>query len=93
MDLIAIPAKMREKTGKGVARKLRKNGWLPANVIEKAQGTSIEINAHELPKVMRGGDKKCILDFGEKKQTVRVQEVQVHPSKRVPIHVDFIPEA
>jgi len=89
-EQITLEAKMREKTGKGYARKLRNSGWLPGVIVENAKSISIEINPHDLPKVMRAG-KVCTLNFGDKTTNVRVQEVQVHPSRRTPLHVDFIP--
>ena len=89
-DTVTIEAKAREGRGKGYARKLRASGLIPANIIGGAKSTSIELDPKWLSKAWKHNDRKFDLTFnGETKQVV-VKELQLHPVKRVALHVDLM---
>jgi large subunit ribosomal protein L25 len=89
---------VRHKTGKGVARSIRREGLVPG-VLYGAGGDnlSLTLSPHELMKVtdpsrswntmytltIKDGDK-------ESTQTVMVSDVQVHAVRREVEHIDFM---
>ena len=77
--------------GKFYTRKARAAGWLPANLIGKGKSQPIEIQPKLLEKAFMYGGRKFELDFGGKKQMVKVHELQLDPVKRTPLHVDLMP--
>ncbi len=91
-NTVIIEGKIRTLTGKGHNRKLRANGWVPANLISKGKSTCLEINPKWLSKAWLG-DKTFTLDLEGKQQIVKIQELQIHPVKRVALHVDLMPNA
>lgn len=88
--LVSIEAKLREGTGKSYTRKLRKAGWLPANLQASGKATSIELNPRQLDKAF-ANNRTFNLNLDGKETLVKVSEVQIHPVKRVPIHLDLVP--
>ena len=89
MDL-TIDAQMRSETGKGYARKLRNQGKIPANLIGKAQSTMIELDPKMLPKAWQSPERTFTLNLDGKTRQVKIQELQIHPVKRIALHVDLI---
>lgn len=89
MKIVELKATRREKTGKGVARKLRREGLLPAVVYGGGRpATHIAISAKEVKRIkhhhglikldIEGEEKVCIL-----------KDIQYNWLGDVPIHVDF----
>ena len=90
-----LKAEKRDATGKGVARKLRAAGRLPAVVYGQGEeALSITLDAAEASHLFHNiSVENTIVDLeveGEKGsvQTL-VREIQVHPFKSDLIHVDF----
>lgn len=90
-----LSAIRREGTGKGVARKLRAAGQVPAVVYGKdMEAVSLSVDAHAAEHLFQGiSVASTIVDLkikGERKplQTL-VREVQTHPYRPELIHIDF----
>ena len=88
-ELITIEAALRTATGKGVARKLRNNDLIPANLLEKGKATSIELNPKWLSKVVKSTNKFNLSLNGTTK-VVEIKELQVDAVKRTALHVDLV---
>jgi len=91
-----LSASPRDGTGKGVARKLRAGGQVPAVVYGKdAEAVLLAVDAREAEQLFQGiSVGSTIVDLkieGEKKPvSTLVREVQVHPYKPALIHIDFM---
>jgi large subunit ribosomal protein L25 len=91
-----LKAELREGTGKGVARKLRAAGRLPAVVYGgKGEAQHISLDAHYAEYLFRNisVDNTIVdLDIEGVKGSVQtlVREIQTHPWKATLIHVDFL---
>ena len=84
---IVIEAKERTVTGKGYARQLRRQGMIPGNLVEKGKSTSIELDPKWLSRAWQNG-RKFTMDMGGNKRVVKMQEMQIHPVKRLSlIHI------
>jgi large subunit ribosomal protein L25 len=88
-----LSAETREGTGKGVARKLRATGVIPAVVYgRKRAAQSITVNPIALQKLLRGeaGMNTLIdLSLGGKTSTVLVKGVERDPVRGRYLHADF----
>ncbi len=90
-----LSAEPREGTGKGVARKLRAAGRLPAVVYgQDAEPRLLSIDAHDVERLFHriSVDNTIIaLSIDGEKAAVDtlVREVQVHPYRNQLLHVDF----
>ncbi len=83
----------REKTGRGVARRLRAEGNIPACIYSKGNSRSITVSAvdfRSLSREIAGGAALIELadDKGEKTLTL-IQDVQNHAIKARVDHIDF----
>src|SRR5690606_14056666 len=93
MDLV-LTATVREDTGKGAARRLRREGLLPAVLYGETQ-TNLSLNVREAQKYFntKGFNQLITLQVkkGRSKQElpVLVKEIQYDPLKGTPLHVDF----
>lgn len=92
----SLNAKVRDGSGKGVARKLRQAGRVPAVLYGKdMEAVSLSIDAMEAGHLFAGiSVENTIIDIqveGEKEpHQALVREVQAHPHKKELIHVDFL---
>ena len=91
-----LKAQKREGTGKGVARKLRQEGRVPAVVYGRELGTMhLSLDIHEAENLFYSiSTENTIVGLkvegvGEPFQTL-VREIQSHPFKSSLIHVDFL---
>jgi ribosomal protein L25 (general stress protein Ctc) len=89
-ELITINGKIREKTGKTLAKHSRAAGNVPANLLEKGKATSIEIEGKLLGKAYKGGIGFNLAIGGQIKR-VEIKEIQIDPLKRIPLHLDLVP--
>ncbi len=89
-DLMTVEGTVRKAIGKTPARKLRKTGMLPGNLNEKGKSTPIELNPKLLAKVCKTGAKTFNLNLDGSTKRVTISELQVHPIRREPIHVDLV---
>ncbi len=93
MNAISLSAAARPAFGKGAARKLRRDGLIPALVY--AQGgepTHISVDPHELKLIFqKSGNPNTLLSIEVDGNThvVLVKDSQKHPVSRSLLHVDF----
>jgi large subunit ribosomal protein L25 len=90
-----LKAEAREDTGKGVARKLRAAGRLPAVLYGAgAEPVSLSLDAHETILLFEKIPfRETVLHLevaGSPAQPVRVKDVQAHPYRSEILHVDFL---
>jgi len=90
MKVVEVKATRRDKTGKGVARKLRREGLLPAVIYGggRPEATHIAIPAKDVRRIQHHhGLVKVDLD-GEERMCI-LKDIQYNYLGDVPIHVDF----
>ena len=96
-DQIKLSATSRTEKGKGVAKRLRMEGKLPAVVYgHKTAPIALTIDAKQLLNLIVEGKSEHKL-FGLSiegngkplEKTVMIKELQIHPLKRTFLHVDF----
>ncbi len=91
---LKLSATVRKETGKGVARRLRKKGTLPAVLYgHKTTSMPLEVDLKQFTQVIlgeKGGRKLFGLSIeGNTEKTVVIKELQIEPVKRNYLHVDF----
>jgi len=96
MTNVKLSAERREGTGKGVARKLRQAGKIPAVVYGRdMEPAHISVDAHQANLLFRSIPvdntiiELTIEGAGETHPTL-VREIQTHPWKGTLVHVDFL---
>ena len=95
MEQFKLKSIYRDTSGKGVARKLRAEGKLPAVLYGlKEEPVSLSIDEQEFRRVLRTHGETAIVDLdiegGEDKSfKAIIKEVQAHPSTGKILHVDF----
>jgi large subunit ribosomal protein L25 len=87
-----LAAEPREVTGKKVNR-LRKDGKLPAVVYgHGVDSTNVTVDAHEFELLRKHTGPNALVDLsvgGDKAQPVLINQVQIHPVHRRPLHADL----
>jgi large subunit ribosomal protein L25 len=93
MQTHTLSAEKRDQTGKGAARQLRIRGLVPAIYYGPGQApTGIAVSPKELVAALsteHGRNALLTLKMAGGDQLAMVQDVQVHPVTRRPLHVDF----
>ncbi|MGM0561922.1 MAG: 50S ribosomal protein L25/general stress protein Ctc [Pseudomonadota bacterium] len=89
-----LNAEKRERAGKGGARAARRAGLVPA-VIYGAKKDPVTITLEErdiVRELFTPGFFTHLFDIkiGNKKEQVLARDVQLHPVKELPLHVDFL---
>jgi large subunit ribosomal protein L25 len=91
---VQLKADPREGTGKGVARKLRANGQVPAILYGHGMDpVSVSVNSRELYHVLHtGAGANVLVDLhvGSKKHLVLAREIQRDHIRGELVHVDFL---
>jgi large subunit ribosomal protein L25 len=87
-NTVTIEGKVREGRGKGDARKLRKAGRVPAVLNGAGKSTVLDLDPKLLSKAWKGG-KTFNLTFGGQTKAVKITDLQIHPVKRLALHVDL----
>lgn len=94
MEPIQLNAQPRAGTGKGAARRLRRDGLVPAVVYTGGkEASSLAVNPKELAKALLGPLRRnqlIALNVDGASRNVMVRELQKHPVRRDPMHVDFV---
>ncbi|MCE2391293.1 MAG: 50S ribosomal protein L25 [Proteobacteria bacterium] len=93
MQRVRLDVSERTQRGKGVARKLRAEGRIPAVMYGSGVPTlPLAVNAQELDKIEQGGTN-ALLDLSGPEavagKIVLLKDLQRDPVKRVPLHCDF----
>jgi large subunit ribosomal protein L25 len=93
MASASLSAEARTETGKGVARKLRSAGRVPAVVYGHArEAQALSLQTRELEKLLSSistGSTVVELTLGGATTKTLIREVQRHPFKKQILHVDF----
>lgn len=89
-SLETIEANIRKNTGKGYARKLRKNGKVPAVLLEAGKSMLLEFDPKLLAKAYKGSNKKFNLSLDGNVKEVVIKELQIDKIKRTVLHVDLM---
>ncbi|MDO4613889.1 MAG: 50S ribosomal protein L25/general stress protein Ctc [Actinomycetaceae bacterium] len=92
MAAISLSAQLREETGKGAARRARRDGKLPAVIYSKDTETrSLYLPAHETFLIVKDNANALVsVDIEGEKQLALVKAVQRHPVRRDILHVDLL---
>jgi large subunit ribosomal protein L25 len=93
MSEVALKAETRLATGKGVARKLRASGKVPATVYgHGAQPIGVAVDAKELGYLLSHSGKNALiaLDVDGTKHLALAREIQRNPIRNEIWHVDFM---
>ena len=96
MKNVTLSAEKREGTGKGVARKLRQAGKIPAVVYgREMDAIHIALDAHDAELLFRSipVDNTIIelkVEGTKEPHQTLVREIQTHPFKGNLVHVDFL---
>lgn len=92
MEVPKISAELRENTGSAVARKMRKEGFLPGIVYGKGEASrGITLSRKDLQKIISdsGESSMVALELNGEEIQAYIQEVQRDPVTKWPIHADF----
>ena len=95
METVKLVVQRRHQAGKGVARRLRRNGQLPAVVYGHGTTVTIALDEKDLLSIQQSeAGENTILDLmieGETPESCQaiLREVQMDPIRRAPLHADF----
>ncbi len=95
MEISELSARVRNETGKGVARRLRKIGLVPAVVYgSKTKPVMLSVNSSELIKILKGKEENVFInlsvDNGKKTEKFTlIKELQTEPLTGRFLHIDF----
>ncbi len=95
MKNIILLIKKRKKIGTNYCKKIRKNNFIPANIIFKLKKNKIIKLKHKdvinkIQKLKNIKNIKIYLKLKKKKIKTKIKEIQMHPYKNQIIHIDFI---
>ncbi len=96
MERYSLQAKRREKTGKGAARTLRRQGEIPAVLYgPNTESTTLSVNVHDLEVLLnKVSPSQAVLNLqvengSKNRKMVMIKELQTDPVKFKYLHVDF----
>jgi large subunit ribosomal protein L25 len=93
MEEVTLVAEVRRGTGKSVARKIRREGKVPAVVYGLGtESTAVAVSARELQHILHTGGVNTLisLDLTGKQELVLARQIQRHPVRHTLVHVDLI---
>src|SRR6185503_2304248 len=94
MDIIKLDANLRSQSGKTSARRLRRDGCIPAIAYGKELPTvPLAVTPRGLTDILKsahGQNTVVELTVENKKITALLREYTVHPVTREPLHADFV---
>ncbi len=93
-EILQLSAQVREGTGKGAARAVRREGLVPAVIYgDKIDPEPIKLSRKELTQHLQSGRFLSTLyevEVGGSKTRVIPRDIQFDPIRDFPIHVDFL---
>ncbi len=97
MTAMKLSAQLRDGSGKGAARKLRRDGKIPAILYRRGEdGLSLVVSNDEFSNLLAKGQAKAsvirlkVKDGKESpERNVLIREIQTHPYKRDVYHIDL----
>ncbi len=91
MPQISIAAELRSDFGKGAARRLRRDGLIPAVIYGKgSELIHVSVNAHELAQAIKNPNVVLEVTGAGNGVLVAPREIQRDPVRMVLEHVDLI---
>lgn len=95
MDIVKLPARVREDMSKTRLKALRRTGFVPANLSGHGVSESLEVKLHDLVEMAKSaGGSHALIDLqvvGNKKASgaAIIKTIQKDPITRRVLHVDF----
>lgn len=95
MEISELKATLRNDAGKGVARRLRKSGLVPAVVYGHKKDTLLlTVNSSELTKLLKGKEENVFINLLVEngkyiEKFTLIKELQINPVSGKFLHVDF----
>ena len=90
-SLVTLQGTFRQQLGKSSARQVRKRGLVPANLLDDGVSKPVSLSPKWLEKIwVSGGVFQLELKEESMVYQVKIHEVQLHPVKRIPIHLDLM---
>jgi len=92
MEALALEAKVREKTGKEYAKKIRREGMLPSVLYgPEVETLPLQVQTRDLERIInQAGERALIkLKVNDKEYMTLIREIQRGPVKGEILHVDF----
>ena len=93
MSDIVLSVEVRERTGTGGSRETRRNGFVPGVLYGGDKGpVAIALKNNEVVKAINSGKflaQMITIDHKGEKQSVLTRDVQFHPVRDEPVHIDF----
>jgi len=93
MEAPALRVLRRTRSGKGVARKIRAEGMIPAVLYGGGENIPLSLQPQELLKILSSGENTIFQleidgDVGQERQAI-VRDLQRHPLKETLLHADL----
>lgn len=93
MKKIELEAGSRDKSGKGIARSLRREGKIPAVVYSDGKSTLITLNPADLKKILKSGSENALMNLkikGSKGTPITIlRDYQLDPITGDILHADL----
>lgn len=95
MEISELKASLRKAAGKGVSRRLRKEGMTPAVFYgPKNEPVLLAVNSTDLKKILKGKEENIFINLqivngGQMEKFTLIKELQIDPVSRKFLHVDF----
>ncbi len=92
MQILTLSAQKREGVGKGVARELRRKGYIPAIIYRGGDSMPIQLSTKEFSIFFNktGGEQLVVnLDFSDETRQALLKDYQIDPIKGGLLHADF----
>ena len=90
-ETVSLKDDLRQKAGSNQARRLRREGKLPAVVYGHGkEPLSIAVNAHDFVQELHRGHRLFTVDLGGKAETLLLKDVQYDYLGKNPLHIDLI---
>ncbi len=94
-SMVSFKAETRERTGKGGARALRREGKIPAIIYGGGEEpTKVAVPVKELKRELTTNPRffasLCELELDGKVLHVLPRDAQLHPVSETPLHIDFV---
>lgn len=94
MERMTLNVDVRENAGKGVARSLRRAGFVPGVIYKAGKASSLKINAKEILQMIETtSGEQVVLDLkfpDDSSRIALIKEFQRDPIKSELLHVDFM---
>jgi large subunit ribosomal protein L25 len=95
MEISELKASHRKSSGKGVSRRLRREGMTPAVFYgPKSEPVLLAVNSTDLKKILKGKEENIFINLqivngGNMEKFTLIKELQIDPVSRRFLHVDF----